>query len=405
MSAQDPKVIEELYPSASALGANSIDEQILARFQEVTGHAAPYLLRRGVFNAHSGLDEILQMKQEGKPFYLYFPISPTERLTHLRHVILFQTAKSLQDSLGCCLVIHLTDTKAHLRDAKVKFDKVKQWTEETIKDILSFGFASDKTIIIPNTKAIELDYVYLCDLQRKSKLGVFTQEFYGDSDPAVNIGQLDVVFQSAAFASPRYLHKIFPQYENMRCLMLLRPSQKSLYTFACTLVGEQKPAAIFGGFVPALQSEAKMPKLAQIANTTGGNEAAGNTKKPQANIKDYMTIYYKNTTKEVENKIKKNAFSGGRDRREEQLELGARLEVDIPYFYYKLFQENDEELDKYTRSYGPGELKEGETRMLTGDFKQVVITKLNSVLQGLQNSRKKVTKEQIAEFTAFREMH
>lgn len=55
-------------------------------------------------------------------------------------------------------------------------------------------------------------------------------------------------------------------------------------------------------------------------------------------------IFLTDTPKEIENKIKKYAFSGGRETIEEHRKFGADLEVDISYNYLKFFYEDDDSL-------------------------------------------------------------
>jgi hypothetical protein len=189
-------------------------------------------------------------------------ITPSDRRFNLRHIAIFQLAKALQTAFGCQVLIHILDTKTSLRDPDVKWAAVVNMTMETIKDILSFEFNPTLTCILKNSDCLNMNYIMLCDLERNFKLGSF-QELFLTSD-AVSVSLVDIIFQNACFASPKYLQKLFPKFEETRCLMLLRPSQRNLFE-AAKRISEQPPMAIFGGFIPALQSFERMPVLAKIA--------------------------------------------------------------------------------------------------------------------------------------------
>ena len=58
------------------------------------------------------------------------------------------------------------------------------------------------------------------------------------------------------------------------------------------------------------------------------------------------TIYLTDTAKQVEQKIKKYAFSGGAQTLEEHRLKGANLEIDVPYQYLTFFLEDDAKLEE-----------------------------------------------------------
>lgn len=378
MSEEAPRVISQLFPDAAALEATPFSEDLLKRFEALG--PVPTLIRRGVFHAHVDLEDALDRKAAGKPFYMFLSITPTDRLFNLRHAAMFKLAKDLQLLFGCPLVIHVLDTKACLRDQnpKTTMAVAAKMTAETIKDILAFGFDASKTVIIKNSEAMGLDYVLLCDLQRRSKLGSFYELFFTNDN--ISIAEMDVAFQNGCFAFPKYLSKIFPNYADYRCLMLLRPSQLNLFKFAKTLC-EQPPMAIFGGFVPALQSGQKMPKLAKVALA---NKSVA-----------YMTIYTKDKANDIKTKINKYAFSGGKDSREEQQAAGANLDVDIPFYLLRIFEDSDENYERVIHFYGPGELSGDEKRLMTGEIKRITADTLTAFITNLQKARDAVTPEMI----------
>jgi hypothetical protein len=225
-----PVAVDSLYPTADALGAHPFEGDLLARYESVAHRRTPHLIRRGIFNAQIDFSDAVSRTESGRPFYILLSLTPTNRLFHLRHIVVFQLAKELQDALNCFVVVHVLDTKACLRDPESKWESAKAACDETIRDVLSFEFNPSRTVVIANSNAFSLNYVYLCDLQRRTPLGSFFDPFFADDQ--VSIGLVDAVYQNVCFTIPRYLEKIFPNFAEMRCLPLLRPSQMNTYEFA-----------------------------------------------------------------------------------------------------------------------------------------------------------------------------
>jgi len=496
--------IESITPKYDSIGAKEITNELIAEFADKFGIEPHVLLRRKIFNSHFGFDEAIQHSKSGKPVYVYIPLSPTDRLTTLRHVVFFQFAQFLQQSLNCYVFFHLIDTKAFNRDENsVKWNIVEKWVDETIKDILSIGFDPAKTIILPNSKSTELNYVMLCDMQRKVSLGRFFNAFF--KDDGVNVGLLDNVFQAAAAAIPSYCEKLFPDVPNTRCLCLLRHSQKPLFDLAnelADIVSQPKPYAIFGGFVPPLQigqknsfggltdsehifsyeilkeclkhksgpkygseslkslqrilnheknlqikssnsnrdldgkiidaisnpgsrlvNQAVVERLIRVWESVqwlglpenlkkticncfsrildqDGNEiipsdsSLGNCKELCSN--SGLTIYLKNTPKEIQSKLNKSAFSGGKDNLHEQREFGANLSVDIPMYYFRVFLKDDQEYSHLIKYYGPGDLPEGnDHRLASGDIKKKCGELIGSIVSDYQKKRQTILPQHI----------
>lgn len=77
-------------------------------------------------------------------------------------------------------------------------------------------------------------------------------------------------------------------------------------------------------------------------------------------------IFLNDTAKDIENKVKKFAFSGGGKTKEEHIANGANLAVDIPYHYLTFFCEDDELLEEIRVKYSKGE-------MMTSEIKKILI--------------------------------
>ena len=108
-------------------------------------------------------------------------------------------------------------------------------------------------------------------------------------------------------------------------------------------------------------------------------------------------VYCTDTAKQIKKKINKHAFSGGQDTMEKQRELGANLEVDIPYQWLRFFLMDDDRLKEIGEKYSSGE-------MLTGEVKKELIGVLQALVKNHQEKRAAVTDEIVQEFHKVREL-
>lgn len=136
-------------------GSSKIDEELLARFEQVTGTKPHHFLRRGIFFSHRDMHAILNQYEAKKPFYLYTGRGPSSSSMHLGHLVPFLFCKWLQDVFDVPLVIQLTDDeKFFWRD--VQLEEANRMAYENAKDIIAIGFDADKTFIFS-----DFDYIRL----------------------------------------------------------------------------------------------------------------------------------------------------------------------------------------------------------------------------------------------------
>jgi tryptophanyl-tRNA synthetase len=74
-----------------------IDDDLLQRFERLTGHKPHRWLRRGLFFSHRDFDKILDKYEAGEPFFLYTGRGPSSDALHLGHTIPFSFTRWLQD--------------------------------------------------------------------------------------------------------------------------------------------------------------------------------------------------------------------------------------------------------------------------------------------------------------------
>jgi tryptophanyl-tRNA synthetase len=138
-------------------------------------------------------------------------------------------------------------------------------------------------------------------------------------------------------------------------------------------LGFLKPAVIHSKFFPALQG----PKTKMSASDPNS------------------AIFMTDTPNEVEVKVKKYAYSGGRATVEEHRKLGGDAEVDIPYQYLSVFEFRDENLKRIHDEYTSG-------HMLSGEIKQELINVLTPFILAHQKARVQVTDEMVERYMKVR---
>jgi tryptophanyl-tRNA synthetase len=134
-------------------------------------------------------------------------------------------------------------------------------------------------------------------------------------------------------------------------------------------LGYPKPALIHAKFFPALQgAKSKM-------SSSDDNSAIFVTDEPQA----------------IENKIKRFAFSGGRQTREEHQRLGGNCDIDVSFQWLSFFEPDDAKLEHVRVEYTSG-------RMSTSEIKQILIDTLKPIVAQHQRMRAKVTDDMVDTF-------
>lgn len=358
-------------------GSSQIDQELIDRFEKVTGKPVHHLLRRGIFFSHRDMHSILNQYEAGKPFYLYTGRGPSSNSMHLGHLIPFILCKWLQDVFDVPIVIQLTDDEKCLwRD--IKLEEANKMAYENAKDIIAVGFDLNKTFIF-----CDLDYVGQCpefyrNMIRIQKCVTFNQVKgifgFGDSDV---IGKISFPAVQAAPALSTSFPDIFGG-KKIPCLIPCAIDQDPYFRMmrdVAPRIGFQKPALLHSIFFPALQG-AKTKMSASDPNTT---------------------IFLTDTPKQLKNKINKQAFSGGQTTVEEHRERGGNCDVDISYQYLTFFLDDDDKLEKIRKDYTSGAL-------LTGELKKILIDTVTPILQAHQERRAKITDTVLKEYMTPRKL-
>ncbi|XP_033355648.1 tryptophan--tRNA ligase, cytoplasmic [Bombus vosnesenskii] len=358
-------------------GSSKIDGELLARFEKITGQKPHHFLRRGIFFSHRDMNTILNLYEQGKPFYLYTGRGPSSDSIHLGHLIPFMFCKWLQEVFRVPLVIQLTDDeKAIWKNIKIE-DAIKL-AYNNAKDIIALGFKPENTFIFSNLEHIGNNPAFYQNMIRIQRSVTFNQVKgifgFGDSDP---IGKISFPPTQAAPAISGTFPFIFKDAK-VNCLIPCAIDQDPYFRMTRDVapkIGYPKPALLHSIFFPALQGS--KTKMSASDNNTA--------------------IFLTDSAKQIKNKINKHAFSGGQATIEEHRQLGGNCDIDISYQWLRFFLEDDEKLEQLRKGYISGEI-------LTGELKKELIEVLQPLVAAHQEARNKLTDEIVKQYMIPRDL-
>lgn len=364
-----------------------IDQDVLERFERVTGHKPHRWLRRGLFFSHRDLDLILDTYERGDDFLLYTGRGPSSDAMHIGHSIPFEFTKWLQDVFDVPLVIMLTDDEKFLFKENLDQEQVYEFARQNAKDIISIGFDVKKTFMYIDSEFLSSGFNRHFSLNATEFEKLVTNNqvrgafgFTGST----NIGSNSFAAKQcvAAFASSYPFiwgedHKTYRRSKKLAatpCLIPCAIDQDPYFRLVrdnCHRMKfpSPKPALIHSKFLTALQG-------------AGGKMSASN---------ENSAIFMTDSAKQVKNKINTKAFSGGQETLELHREKGGNPNIDVPYQYIAYFEEDDDKLKQLADGYRKGEV-------LTGDMKKVCIETMTVYTKKFQEAREKVTDEVLDEF-------
>jgi len=337
-------------------GTQNLDNNILNRIKKHTKELH-YFLRRKIFFSHRDLNWLLDEYEKGNKFFLYTGRSPSGPI-HLGHLVPWMFTKWLQDKFDVELWFQIPDEEKFLFKNNLTLNDTEKWTYENELDIIALGFNPNKTHFIIDTKHANLLYREAIKVAKKINFSTVKAAF-GFTDEQ-NIG---AIFYTAMQAVPAFLPSVLKN-KNIPCLIPLGFDQDPHFRVARDVypkLGYYKPSLIHCRFLPPLNAEGKM------SSSEG------------------QAIYTTDNEKEVENKIKKYAFSGGQSSIEEHRKKGGNPDIDVSYQWLNYFEEDDKKLEKIYHDYKSGKL-------LTSELKQILIEKLNKFLKKHQENREKARK-------------
>ncbi|KAI2643172.1 tryptophanyl-tRNA synthetase [Xylaria nigripes] len=378
------KLVEEF-------GTKLIDQELLDRFERVTGHKPHRFMRRQIVFSQRDMEVILDRYEKGEPFFLYTGRGPSSDSMHIGHTQIFDFCKWLQDVFDVPLVIMLTDDEKFLFSEKRTVDEVIGYAHDNCKDIISIGFDPEKTFIFSDYEF--MGGAFYKNVSRFSKLVTYNvaKAIFGFNERCAlnphkgirfssNIGKIHFasIQGSTSFATsfPHIFGDNEKETAKIPCLIPCAIDQDPYFRLTrdcATRLKYAKPSLIHSRFLDALQ---------------------GPGSKMSASI-DTSAIFMKDTPNQIKNKINKYAFSGGQETAEEQREKGGNPDVDVAYQYLQFFMDDDEELAKLGQEYREGKL-------MTGELKAICIKHLQEYVSAFQQRRAKATDEVVKQFMSVR---
>lgn len=344
-------------------GTEPITDQLLKQIKKQTGELH-YFLRRKIFFSHRDLGWLLNEYDKKNPFFLYTGRAPSGGI-HLGHLVPWMFTKWLQDVYKVDLWFQFPDEEKFLFKKDLTLEDTAKWTTENMCDVIALGFNPKKTHFLVDTKHAGIMYKEACRVAKKITFST-TRATFGFTNEH-NIGQ---IFYTAMQSVPAFLPSVL-KGKKMPCLVPLAIDQDAHFRVCRDVLpklGYPKPAIIHCKFLPPLGSP--QGKMSASDMTT--------------------SVYTTDTPKEVENKVKKYAFSGGGATIEEHRKKGGNTEIDTSYQWLTFLEEDDKKLKKIYDDYTSGKL-------LSGELKMILIEKVNSFLKKHQALREKA-RDKIGEF-------
>ncbi|KAG8903352.1 tryptophan--tRNA ligase [Tulasnella sp. 403] len=359
-------------------GTKPVTDELLQRFERLTGKKPHVLLRRKMFFSHREFEKILDRYEAGKPFFLYTGRGPSSDSMHLGHMIPFTFTKWLQDVFDVPLVIQLTGApnvahydEKYLFKHELKLDQVQQFARKNARDIIACGFDLKKTFIFSDLSYIGGPFYHnVVKIARCITMNQSKATFgFNDTD---NIGKVHFVAIQASPSFSNSFPQIFGTKSDIPCLIPCAIDQDPYFRLTRDTAAKlkyPKPMLLHSKFFPALQG----PQTKMSASDQNS------------------AIYMTDTPNQIKNKINRHGFSGGRETEEEHRRLGGDPDVDVSYQYLGFFEDDDEAYAKIGEDYRAGTL-------LTGQLKAMCIQKLQDFVKTFQENKSKVTEDTIDAF-------
>jgi len=344
-------------------GTEPITDELLGRIKKHTKELH-FMLRRKIFFSHRDMNWLLNEYEKGNKFFLYTGRGPSGPV-HIGHLLPWILTKWLQEKFDAELWFQFTDDEKFLFRKKqdAHLEDYQKISYENALDVIAVGFNPKKTHFLVNSRPEHAGLMHDEAIKIADRITASTVKASFGFEDSYSIGQF---FITAIQAVPAILPSVL-KGKNIPCLIPLGVDQDPHFRVARDVypkLGFYKPAIMHSKFMTGLLADGKMS--ASI---------------PQS------TIYTTDTPKEVEEKIKKHAFSGGRGSLAEHRKYGGNPDIDVCYQWLQAFFEpDDKKLAKIYNDYKSGKL-------LTSDLKSYTIEKINAFLKEHQKKREQAKKQ------------
>ncbi|UZE93908.1 MAG: tryptophan--tRNA ligase [Candidatus Pacearchaeota archaeon] len=326
------------------------------------------LFRRGIVFAHRDFKQIVEAIQKKKKFVMMTGLMPFGKF-HFGHKAVADQIIFYQ-SLGAKIYLAVADIEAY----NTRNPNMEELRETAIKEYLTnyialglkpkncdFYFQSQRS---KDGKKANAYYSLANLLARHVTFNEF-KAIYGEINPGKMI--------SALLQASDMLHPQLPEFEG-KPLPVVVP------------VGADQDPHL--RLARDISQRIKIYKFTQLSSTylkfIPGLKGI-DTKMSSSDPNSYVALT--DSPKQVEEKIKKHAFSGGKGSVAEHRKLGGNPDVDVSYQYLRMFFEpDDKKLKKIHDDYKSGKL-------LTSELKEYLIKKINVFLKEHQRKRKLAEKQ------------
>ncbi|MEK6827322.1 MAG: tryptophan--tRNA ligase [Nanoarchaeota archaeon] len=323
------------------------------------------LFRRKIIFAHRDIQKILEAIKNKKKFVVMTGLMPTGKF-HIGHMLLIQQIIFYQ-KLGAKIYIAVADIEAYNARGQSLEDSRKIAIEQYLTNYVALGLKPENCEIYfqsERSKDGKKSNAYYRLQNLLARYATFNEfkAVYGEISPGKMVSSL--------LQASDMLHVQLLEFEGP-CPVILP-------------VGiEQDPHIRLARDISQQIKEFKFNQISSTYNFFMPGLGGGKMSSSEPNSFISLT----DLPKEVETKIKKYAFSGGRDTLEEHRKKGGNPDVDVSFQYLKIFFEpDDKKLQKIHDDYKSG-------KMLTSELKQILIDKINSFLKEHQTKREKANKE------------
>jgi len=321
------------------------------------------LFRRGIIFAHRGFGSIVSAIEHKKPFVMMTGLMPTGKF-HIGHMMLARQMIFYQH-LGAKVYICVADIEAYNARGQSLEESRKIATEEYILNYIALGLKAENCEIYfqseRSTDAEKSNAFYRLQnlLARHATFNEF-KAVYGEITPGKMI--------SALLQASDMLHPQLKEFEGpLSVVVPVGIDQDPHIRLARDLISRVNAYNNFN-----------LKELCSTYHTFLPGLNGG--KMSSSDATSYIALT--DTPEEAERKVKKYAFSGGRDTLDEHRRLGGNPDIDVSFQWLRVFEEDDAMLKKIHDDYKSGTL-------LSGELKNLLIQKLSAFLTQHQKEREK----------------
>jgi tryptophanyl-tRNA synthetase len=324
------------------------------------------LFRRKIIFAHRSFGQIVSAIEKNKPFIMMTGLMPTGKF-HIGHMLVARQIIFYQN-LGAKIYVTVADVEAYNARGQSLEESRQIAIEEYILNYIALGlkpenceiyFQSDRSKDASKANAF---YRLQNMLARHATFNEF-KAVYGEITPGKMI--------SALLQASDMLHPQLPEFEGpMPVVIPVGIDQDPHIRLARDMTGRINTYNNFNFKEISSTYHTFMPGL------NGGKMSSSDPT---------SFIALTDSPEEMSRKVKKYAFSGGRDTLEEHRKHGGNPDIDVSYQWLRVFEEDDVLLKKIYDDYKSGEL-------LSGELKKLLIDKLSFFLTEHQKNREHAKK-------------